>query len=113
MHEMSLAEGMRGIIMDAAARNNAPRIARVRVEIGRFAGVEKDALAFAFDVVMRGSPAEGAELVMIDLPGQALCFDCGEVVEIENRLDPCPLCSGTRLMPQGGNDMRIKDLEVA
>jgi hydrogenase nickel incorporation protein HypA/HybF len=50
---------------------------------------------------------------MIDLPGQALCFDCGEVVEIENRLDPCPACAGTRLMPQGGDDMRIKDLEVA
>ena len=101
MHEMSLAEGIRGIIVDAARRNNAPRITRVRVEIGRFAGVEKEALAFAFDVVMRGSPAEGAELVMIDLPGQALCFD------------PCPACAGTRLMPQGGDDMRIKDLEVA
>ena len=55
MHEMSLAEGIRGIIVDAARRNNAPRITRVRVEIGRFAGVEKEALAFAFDVVMRGS----------------------------------------------------------
>ena len=56
MHEMSLAEGIRGIIVDAARRNNAPRITRVRVEIGRFAGVEKEALAFAFDVVMRGPP---------------------------------------------------------
>jgi Zn finger protein HypA/HybF involved in hydrogenase expression len=45
------------------------RITRVRVEIGRFAGVEKPALEFAWDVVMRGSKAEGAELIMLDLPG--------------------------------------------
>lgn len=113
MHEMSLAEGMREIIVDSAAKHNAPRISRVRVEIGRFAGVEKDALAFAFDVVMRGSPAEGAELVMIDLPGRASCFSCGETVEIEDRLDPCPLCGSLQLMPDGGDEMRIKDLEVA
>ncbi|HBZ44110.1 MAG TPA: hydrogenase maturation nickel metallochaperone HypA [Maritimibacter sp.] len=113
MHEMSLAEGMREIIVDNAAKHNAKRISRVRVEIGRFAGVEKDALSFAFDVVMRGSPAEGAELVMIDLPGRANCFGCGETVQIEDRLDPCPRCGSLQLMPDGGDEMRIKDLEVA
>lgn len=113
MHEMSLAEGMRDIIVDAARANKAAKIARVRVEIGRFAGVEKDALAFAFDVVMRGSPAEGADLVMLDLPGRAMCYGCGEEVEIMDRLDPCPLCAGERLLPVSGDEMRIKDLEVA
>ena len=33
--------------------------------------------------------------------------------EIADRLDPCPLCGGGKLMPQGGDEMRIKDLEVA
>jgi len=113
MHEMSLAEGLRGIVLDQAAAHRFDRVTRLRVEIGRFAGVETDALAFAFDVVMRGSPAEGAVLEMIELPGQAVCFDCGETVEIENRLDPCPKCSGGRLMPQGGDDLRLKDMEVA
>ncbi|MEC7761624.1 MAG: hydrogenase maturation nickel metallochaperone HypA [Pseudomonadota bacterium] len=113
MHEMSLAEGMREIIVDNARAHNAARISRVRVEIGRFAGVEKDALSFAFDVVMRGSPAEGAELIMLDLPGRALCYGCGEEVEIHDRLDPCPLCAGERLLPVSGDEMRIKDLEVA
>lgn len=113
MHEMSLAEGMREIIIDTATKHNAAKIARVRVEIGRFAGVQKEALAFAFDVVMRGSPAEGAELVMLDLPGDAMCYGCGERVEIEQRLDPCPLCASNRLMPMSGDEMRIKDLEIA
>ena len=112
MHEMSLAEGIRDIVLDQARAHGFSRVTRLRLEIGRFAGVEKPALEFAFDVVMRGSPAEGAALEMLDLPGQALCFDCGQTVGIEDRLDPCPLCAGTRLLPQGGDEMRIRDMEV-
>lgn len=113
MHEMSLCEGIRSIIEDAARTHNVDQFRSVSVEIGRFAGVEKDALHFAFEVVMRGSPAEGAQLITLDLPGRALCYDCVKEVEIENRLDPCPDCGGGKLMPQGGDEMRIKDLEVA
>ena len=113
MHEMSLCEGMRQVIEDQARAHNVTRISRVRVEIGSFAGVETKALHFAFDVVMRGSVAEGAELVTLHLPGRAKCYDCMKEVEIEERLDPCPDCGGGKLMPQGGDEMRIKDLEVA
>jgi hydrogenase nickel incorporation protein HypA/HybF len=113
MHEMSLCEGIRDVVEAAARANGASRITAVRVEIGRFAGVEKPALAFAFDVVMRGSVAEGAALTMIDLPGRALCFDCGQEVDLAERLDPCPECGGGRLMPTGGDEMRVKDLEAA
>lgn len=113
MHEMALCEGIRGIVEDQARRHGVARFACVRLEIGRFAGVEKEALAFAFDVVMRGSPAEGAVLVMLDLPGRATCFDCMDDVEISDRLAPCPRCGGGRLLPSGGDEMRVKDLEVA
>ena len=113
MHEMSLCEGIRGVIEDQARAHKVDRITRVRLEIGRFAGVEKHALEFAFDVMMRGSVAEGAALVMIDLPGRAMCYDCMAEVEIADRLDPCPECGGGRLMPVAGDELRIKDLEVA
>lgn len=112
MHEMSLAEGIRQVIEDQTRAHKVTRVTRVRLEIGRFAGVEKPALDFAFDVVMRGSVAEGAELIMLDLPGQALCYDCGKAVEIDDRLAPCPLCGSGKVMPTGGDEMRIKDLEV-
>ncbi|WP_136645846.1 hydrogenase maturation nickel metallochaperone HypA [Tabrizicola sp. YIM 78059] len=113
MHEMSLAEGIRDIVQDQARAHGFTRVTVLRLEIGRFAGVEKPALEFAFDVVMRGSPAEGARLEMIDLPGRALCYDCRMTVEIADRFDPCPLCGGGRLLPAGGDEMRIKDMEVA
>ncbi len=112
MHEMALAEGIRQIVADQARTHGFTAVRVLRLEIGRFAGVEKPALAFCFDVVMRGGPAEGAKLEMIDLPGRAMCYDCMVEVEIEDRLDPCPLCGGGRLVPVAGDEMRIKDMEV-
>ena len=112
MHEMSLVEGIRRVVEDQARTHAFERVTVLRIEIGRFAGVEKPALDFAFDVVMRGSVAEGARLEMIDLPGRAMCYDCARDVEIEDRLSPCPDCGGGRLMPVSGDEMRIKDMEV-
>ena len=112
MHEMSLVEGIRTIVEEHALRHGFSRVKVLRLEIGRFAGVEKAALAFAWDVAMRGSPAEGSQLEMIDLPGRAMCYDCMLSVEIDDRLAPCPLCGGGRLIPQSGTEMRVRDMEV-
>ncbi len=112
MHEMSICEGIRGTIEAAIAGEQVSAVKAVRLEIGRFASVEKSALEFAFDIVMRGTPAEGARLEIVDLPGRAMCYDCGTPKDLEARLAPCPDCGGTRLMPISGDELRIRDLEV-
>jgi hydrogenase nickel incorporation protein HypA/HybF len=112
MHEVSICEGIRGVIEDQALKHGFLAVRRITLEIGAFAGVEKTALEFSFDGVMRGSVAEGALLEIVDLPGRAWCHDCAKVVEIAERLDPCPKCGGGRLLPEGGNEMRIRNMEV-
>lgn len=109
---MSLCEGIREVIEAHAKVHKISRITKVRLEIGTFACVEKHALAFAFDVAMHGSIAEGTTLEIIDIPGRALCFDCAKEVELIDRLNPCPNCGGGKLIPIGGEEIRIKDLEV-
>lgn len=113
MHEMSLCEGILATLQEQARLHGFDRVRRVRLEIGRLACVEPEALRFGFDVVMRGSLAEGAALEIERPPGRAHCFDCGASVEIADRLAPCPACGGGRLSPTGGDEMRIRDLEVA
>ncbi len=112
MHEMSLCEGILQVLEEQAVLQSFREVRRVRLEIGRFAGIEPEALRFGFDVVTKGSLAEGAALEIVELPGRAHCFDCGKTVELEDRLAPCPKCGGGRLSPTGGDEMRIKDLEV-
>jgi len=113
MHEMSLAESVREIVEHAARAHAATRVVRVRLEIGRLSQVEVDAMRFAFDVVMRGSRADGALLDVVETPGTAWCMRCAQVVEIGQRGDACPACGCYQLQVTGGDRMRVLDLELA
>jgi hydrogenase nickel incorporation protein HypA/HybF len=110
MHEMSIAESVLGIVEETARREGFRRVREVRLEIGRLAAVETQALAFCFDVVKRGSVADGAALAIDETPGTAWCFDCSATVAVGGRGEPCPDCGGGRLQVNGGTEMRVKDL---
>jgi hydrogenase nickel incorporation protein HypA/HybF len=112
VHELSLSEGMLGLIQDSARRDGFARVRTVWLEIGRLAGVEVEALRFCFDAVTRGSCAEGATLEIERPPGRAWCLGCGDSVTIEDAQAGCPRCGGHQLQVTGGNEMRIKELEV-
>jgi len=112
VHEMSLCEGVLQVLQDNAASQQFSRVKTVWLEVGPFAGVEVDALRFCFDVVCRGTLAEGAALEVIEPPGQGWCMQCSETVSIQQRFDPCPRCGGYQLQTTGGDELRIKELEV-
>jgi hydrogenase nickel incorporation protein HypA/HybF len=112
MHEMSLAESVREIVDEAARANGARRVAGVRLEIGRLAQVEIEAMRFAFDVVMRGSLAEQARLEIVEVDGSAWCMRCSEPVVIAQRGDACPKCDSYQLQVTGGDRMRVMDIDI-
>ena len=112
MHEMSLAEGVLQIIEGAAQKQNFSRVRTVWLEIGQLAGVEAEAMKFCFDAVMRDSIAQDAELVIIELPGQAWCMACSDTVHVQALFDACPKCGSHQVQVTGGNEMRVKELDV-
>ncbi|MDZ7894471.1 MAG: hydrogenase maturation nickel metallochaperone HypA [Sphingobium sp.] len=112
MHELSICENIRGIIEDQARAQGFSRVDCVTLEIGRLSGVEVEALRFGFDVAMQGSIAAQARLDIVDLPATAWCMPCGAQIEIRQRYDGCPSCGSHQLQVTGGEELRIKSLEV-
>jgi len=112
MHELSLMEGMVQGILEEASRQGFSRVHQVRLEIGRLAGVELEALRFAFGPVTEGTLIEGAQLEILELPGLGLCQACGQQVEIEARFDLCPQCGEGFVALASGTEVRVKDLDV-
>lgn len=112
MHEMSLCESILHILEEQAQTQQYQRVKTVRLTVGQLAGVETAALRFGFDVVIRGTLAEGAHLEIIDVPGQVYCFACGETGSVTARYDPCPHCGSHQLHVTGGAELKIKELEV-
>lgn len=112
MHEMSLAEGVLQIIEDSARTQNFSRVKTVWLEIGQLAGVEVEAMKFCFDAVTRDSIAHGALLEIIETPGRAWCMQCSDTVAVQALYDECPKCGGHQLQVTGGNEMRVRELDV-
>jgi hydrogenase nickel incorporation protein HypA/HybF len=112
MHEMSLAESVREIVEETARANGAKRVMAVRLEIGKLAQVEIEAMRFAFEVVQRGSLADAARLDIVEIDGSAWCMLCSEAVVIAQRGDPCPRCGSHQLQVTGGDRMRVMDIEI-
>lgn len=112
MHEMSLMRGVLRLIEDSAASEGFSRVRTVRLEIGRLAGVEAEAMRFCFDAVVCGSIAEGARLEIVETGGRGWCRNCARTVEMAARYDACPHCGDYGLEITSGTEMRLMDLEV-
>ncbi|MET0071597.1 MAG: hydrogenase maturation nickel metallochaperone HypA [Candidatus Thiodiazotropha sp.] len=112
MHEMSLCEGVLQLLEEHAVSQGFSRVKRVWLEIGALSGVEPEAMRFSFDAVMRESLADGAQLEIIHQPGEAWCMQCSRPVQVAARYQACPQCGSYQLQVTGGDEMRVKELEV-
>ena len=112
MHEMALCEGVLQVLEQEAVKQGFTEVRAVWLEIGELSSVEPEALRFSFDVVTRRSLAEGAKLHIVDVPGSAWCMQCCDSVAVKQRFDDCPRCGSRQLQITGGEQMRIKELEV-
>ena len=108
MHELGIAQQ---VIEIASERSNGAAISRIVLEVGRLAAVLPDALRFCFDAASEGTPAAGAELQIIEVPGVARCRQCGGRVELERPYGRCA-CGGDDLEWLSAEELRIKELEV-
>ncbi len=112
MHEMSICEGILQVIEDQAVAQDFKEVKRVRLEVGPMAGVELEALQFSYDVVTRGTIADHSKLEVINLPIDAWCMPCAQKVVVKERFDACPDCGSHQVQINGGDELRIKDMEV-
>ena len=112
MHEMALCEGIIGIVEDEARKRAFSKVKVVCIEIGALSHVAPEAMQFCFEAVAAQTIAKGAKLEIIETPGTAWCMACSTNVEIKQRYDACPSCGSYQLQVTGGEEMRVKELEV-
>lgn len=112
MHELSLMEGVMGIILDAQNQHGFRKVSRIVLEIGELAGAEREALEFSWEVVAKDTPADGAILELVDVPAAAWCGNCAGEVPVHSRIDLCPGCGGVVERILRGLDLQVKTLDV-
>jgi hydrogenase nickel incorporation protein HypA/HybF len=109
MHELSIADALVQIVSRHA---DGRRVTRVEVKVGHLRQVVPDALEFAFELVAQGTPAEGAQLVMEEVPAEVRCESCGAHTVLEMFPAQCRACGSLSVAVTGGDELLVEALEL-
>ena len=77
MHELSLANGIIGIVKAEAEKSGFQRVLEISLKVGEYSGIVPRCLEEFFPVAAEGTPAQGAALRIEVLPARFRCYDCG------------------------------------
>jgi hydrogenase nickel incorporation protein HypA/HybF len=109
MHELAISQSVVDAVLE---RTGDARVTVLRLDVGRLSGVVPDALRFCFDLVVEGTPLEGARLLIDEPAGRAHCRDCGADFGIDVPILLCP-CGSADVQVTAGSDLLVRSVEVA
>lgn len=107
MHEASLMKNLLAIVDQAARAEGNEPVRVVHLKIGEMAGVSEDALRFAFDVMAKGTAAEGASLGVEKVPLRIRCAGCGGDSNPIDFVFICPTCGSFDIEIVAGREMEV------
>ena len=105
-------DGAVRLAVDAAKKAGASRVLALRLRVGALSGAVPEALRFAFDVVCRGTIAEGASLEMETVPATGWCPVCRADFTCEDFIDECPRCHNPNGELRRGRELEIASVEI-
>lgn len=108
MHEMALTRDLVSLIAEHCAGR---QVTRVVLEVGKLSAVVPDAFRFCFELCAEGTPAEGAELEIVELAGRARCRDCTLEMQLDSIFDHCS-CGSLSLELLSGEQLQLREVEV-
>jgi hydrogenase nickel incorporation protein HypA/HybF len=109
MHELSIAEA----VVEIASRHAAGRrVHAVEVRVGHLRQVVPSAFEFAFELLSDGTPLQGAELRIEDVPARGHCRRCDLETTVAEFPLQCARCGGLDLELMAGEELLVDAIEL-
>ena len=108
MHELAITQSVVDTVADRAAGRP---VRSVRLRVGALTAVVPEAMRFCFDLLVEGTPAEGARLDIEQPPGEAHCRSCGTDFHVPDHLLLCR-CGSADVLVLSGRELSIVSMEV-
>lgn len=111
MHELSIALSMIEQIEQEAAKHQGT-VRAAQVKIGVLAGVDCEALRFAWEIARVGTQLAGTLLEIENVTLLVRCPSCGETRSAEVRSIACPRCVTPEQVIVAGKELELHALEI-
>jgi hydrogenase nickel incorporation protein HypA/HybF len=110
MHELSIVMSIVETAEEKVKENHASLVESIDLVIGDLAGVDSQALDFAWDSAVKNTVLQTAKKNIIHVPAKARCLGCDCEFEIKELYDQCPLCGEPVLQIIQGKELQIKSM---
>lgn len=113
MHELGIATQALEQALEQARRAGASQVLRIELRVGVLSGVDPEALRFAFEAILPGTAAAGAEVAIDRVGAVAHCPACGRDFEAgDDFICECPACGRASANFKQGRELELARLEV-
>jgi hydrogenase nickel incorporation protein HypA/HybF len=112
MHELGIATSILECVQAEALRRPDSRITKVGVKIGELSGVDRDALQFGFEVLVKDTEWEPLVLDLEFVPRMQRCSKCAYEFRMTDFDPRCPLCGESLTLCISGEELDIAYMEV-
>jgi len=109
---MGIANSILEGVATELARRPGSRAVKVGVRIGELAGVNPDALSFAFEALTLDTELAGLGLDVAYVALRSRCRECGREFEVRNFELSCPSCGSFNADRIGGDELEFTYLEI-
>jgi hydrogenase nickel incorporation protein HypA/HybF len=112
MHELSVTESILAIALRHAEASKASRITDLYLIIGRLSSIIDDSVQFYWEIVSKGTIAEGSRLHFQRIPVCLHCLDCDFRYSPSGEDLSCPICQGIQVRILTGEEFQLESIEV-
>lgn len=114
MHELGIAYAALDQALQQARLAGGQHVARIGLRVGVLSGVDPDALQFAFEAILPGTPADGAVIEIDPIAAVAFCSACNQEFTTDvAHLCECPTCGRPTADFRKGRELELTRLEIS
>jgi hydrogenase nickel incorporation protein HypA/HybF len=112
MHELAVTQSMLEIVLRHAHQAGGVQVSAIYLVVGQLSSILDDSVAFYWDIVARGTPAEGARLHFRRIPARFRCEACGTEFLLQEETRECPACASQSVRLIAGDEFAVESIEV-
>jgi hydrogenase nickel incorporation protein HypA/HybF len=112
MHELPVTQSILEIALRYGEKNEAKRITHLYLVIGDLSSIIDDSIQFYWDIISRGTIAQGSTLHFERVPTRMVCFECGQTYLPEKGTLACSFCNSVRVQVSAGDEFRLEALDI-
>jgi len=112
MHELSVTQSLLKLAIHHAEQGGAVRIKELNLVIGELSSIVDESIQFYWDMIARGTIAEGAVLNFKRVAARLHCNACEHDFPMDRRQFVCPACGSDAVVVAGGDDFFLDSIDV-